>query len=177
MKPADLHPLQVGVAGLLELDCDVGFEPEHVRRPHLAFQVHQQAGIDPLELDQPRRQPEGAEPLGDGEPDLAGERGRRTAQGAVEAEGGFLHPLGGIEYRLAFRRQPDAVDMAGHQGGLVGVFQGRNPLAQEIGGHAQLGRRSAEAAGSGDCQENPDQVPVRHSSRRVRAIMRTPALT
>ena len=42
VKPADLDPLQVGIGGLFELHGDVGFKPEHVRRTHLAFQVHQQ---------------------------------------------------------------------------------------------------------------------------------------
>ena len=63
VKPADLDPLQIGIVGLLELDGNIGFEPKHVGRAHLAFQVDQQAGIDPLEFDQPGRQPEGAEAL------------------------------------------------------------------------------------------------------------------
>ena len=38
-----------------------------------------------------------------------------------------------------------------------------------------LGRRP-ETADSRDLQEDPDQIPVRHPTRGVRASVRTPAL-
>ena len=77
VEPADLDPLQVGIVGLLELHGDVGFEPQHVGGAHLAFQIDQQAGIDPLEFDQPGRDPKGAQTFGDRETDLAVQRRRR----------------------------------------------------------------------------------------------------
>jgi hypothetical protein len=71
VKPTDLDSFQIGFLGLLQLHRDVGFETKHVGGTHFAFQIHQHAGIGPLKFNQSWRQPKCAEPLGNGEPDLA----------------------------------------------------------------------------------------------------------
>jgi hypothetical protein len=66
--------------------------------------------------------------------------------------------------------------MTGHQGCLIGTFEQRDALAEKVRGHVQLFGRGSEAAYPGYFQKYPDQIPVRHSSRDVRAGGRTPAL-
>ena len=176
MKSPDLDALQVGLVGMFKLHGEVGLQTHHVGLAHLALQIHQQPGIGPLKFDQPRREPERAKPLGDGDPHLATERRRRLVQGAVEAERSLFHALGRFQNLQTFPRQPDAVDMTGHQRRLVGALQERDALAQEVRGHVQLFGGGAKAADPGHFQEYANQVPVRHSPRGVRTEVRTPAL-
>jgi hypothetical protein len=52
--------------------------------------------------------------------------------------------------------QPHAIDVTGHQGGLVAALQLQDVFAQEIGGCVEFDRSGSKAADSGHFQENPD---------------------
>ncbi len=156
MEASDLHSFQVGLVGFLELHGNVGFKTKHVGRTHFTFQIDQEAGIDPLEFDQPGRNPKRTEPFGDGKADLAAQRRCRSAKCAVQAEGSLFHPFCRIENLRTFRRQPDAVDVAGYQCGLVSAFQLQNPLSQS---------KFADAFSSIAAAR---KLPMRATSRKIR---------
>ncbi len=150
VEAANLDPLQVGLVGLLELHGDVGLETQHVGRTHLAFQIDKKTRIHALEFDQPGRDPKRAQSLGDRKSNLAAERRCRSTERAVETEGSLFHPLCGLENLRPFRRQPDAVDVAGHQGGLVA-----RPQAAKCACARNSRRRSAQWPRPGSCRFGP----------------------
>jgi len=73
MEPPEFDDAQIQRGGPRDLDCDVGFQTQHVRRFHRAMNVNEEIGVRALEFDQPWRDPEGAEPFSHREADFAGD--------------------------------------------------------------------------------------------------------
>ena len=94
----------------------------------------------------------------------------------VHAKGSLFHPARCFKNLGSFMGQPDAVDMAGDQGGFVGGLQLQNPFAQIIRRGIELNGGGAEAAHADNFQKNPDRIPVRYASGWVCTLVRTPAL-
>ena len=116
MQPAELDDLEVGIGRLGQLHRGVGLQPQHVGGLHRAVEVDEQLRMGALKFDQPRREPECSEALGDGELALR----QRTRERLDRAPGSDrmmqLHLRGRSKNLLAFRRRAHAVDMAGQQG-------------------------------------------------------------
>ena len=66
VQPAELDDFQIGGGRFGQLDRGVGFQAQHVGRPHRATEVDEQPRMGALKLDQARRKPECPESLRDG---------------------------------------------------------------------------------------------------------------
>ena len=164
VESSDSDSLQVGLGRFLELHGDVSFETKYVGRTHFTFQIHQEARIGPLKFDQSRRDPERAQPFGDRKTNLAAQCRRCPIKRAVQAKRRFFHPLGRLEHLHPFRRQPDTIDVSGHQRGVVGFFQQRDSLFQKVRRRLEFRGGCPEAADAGDFQKYPHRIPIRHPS-------------
>ena len=159
MRPS-LHHLDVGRGRALQLNGDVGLEPQHIGRAHRAGEIHPQLRIGALEFDQPRPEPEGAERLGDAEPDFAAHFGQRAIASAHQSERGLLHLFRGQQDLGALRRGPDTVDMAGDENGAERALEVLDLAAQRVGRKPErLGGR-AEAAVANQFKEGANRFPV-----------------
>ena len=167
MQPPDLHQLEVGRSRPRQLHRNIGFQPQHIGRMHGASHVDQQLGKAALEFHRARRDPEGAETFGDGQPHFAGDGGIDAVARANQAEGRRLHALGGGEDFLAFLGDADAVDMAGDQRDAELVLQVLHMPAQGVDRLAEMLGGGAEAAPAHDLQEQAYPVPILNGTPRT----------
>src|SRR5580693_8626827 len=73
MEPPEFDDAQVKCGGPRDLDCDVGFQAQHVCRFHRAMNVNEKIRVCSLEFHQPGCDPEGAEPFGHREANFSGD--------------------------------------------------------------------------------------------------------
>jgi len=167
MNAAEAHDFHIRAGRPVELNGDVDLEPQHVRRPHRAHQVDGKLRIGALEFHKSRPQPERAERLGDADAHFAAHGGHRTVARPHQAEGCFLHALGGKQDLGALRGGPDAVDMARDQHGSKRAFQVVDLAAQGVGrkSHAICGGTNAAAAG--EFEEGADRFPIGTAGTRT----------
>ncbi len=110
-------------------------------------------------------------PLGNGNFHFSGYVGRCRILGPYQTKRGSFHSTPGIKYFLAFRRQPNAIDVASDELRIELLFKVGNSSTQRADRHRQVICGGANAATPNHLDEQANALPIRRTTCRPHSAM------